>query len=97
MEEARAPMLWGDEQDMDLLAFYRDLIKLRRDHPALWRGQRQTVFLDAAAGTLAYLRADEEEQLLIALNASDERRTLKVAGLELLLTPWSGTVVPIPR
>jgi len=51
---ARAPMLWGDDQDTDLLACYRRLAALRRDRPAIRAGDRLTLHLDAAAGTYAY-------------------------------------------
>jgi cyclomaltodextrinase / maltogenic alpha-amylase / neopullulanase len=30
LEESRLPMLWGDDQDSELLAFYKELIKSRR-------------------------------------------------------------------
>src|SRR5690606_21083861 len=68
-EESRAPMRWGDEQDQELHSYYQWLIRLRREHPALWRGRRDTVHLDAGAGTLAYTRIDERERLLVILNA----------------------------
>ncbi|MEP0764359.1 MAG: hypothetical protein HRF48_16625, partial [Chloroflexota bacterium] len=29
LASSREPMLWGDRQDADLLAFYRDLIRRR--------------------------------------------------------------------
>ncbi|MDT8304645.1 MAG: alpha-amylase family glycosyl hydrolase [Anaerolineae bacterium] len=95
-EEARAPMLWGDDQDTKLHDFYHWLVHFRRDHPVLWRGKRRTLHVDAGDGILAYTREDDHERLLIALNAGDEPRTLQVAGLTISLDAWSGTVQPLP-
>jgi glycosidase len=92
MAEARLPMVWGDDQDADLLAFYRWIIRLRSQHRALWRGQRRTVHLDVAAGTYAYTRADDSEVITVCLNLSDERRIVTVAGHRFDLSPWSGDV-----
>ncbi|HVH51433.1 MAG TPA: alpha-amylase family glycosyl hydrolase [Gaiellaceae bacterium] len=49
--QARLPMLWGDEQDLGLLAFFRDLAALRRELP---RERRVTVL--AGGPQLAYAR-----------------------------------------
>lgn len=92
MEEARMPMVWGDEQDADLRGFYKELIHLRRAHPALWRGTRETVHVDERSGTYAYTRSDERETILVALNAGDEERQFTAAGESFHLAPWSGDV-----
>jgi cyclomaltodextrinase len=93
MEESRQPMLWEQEQDKELHAYYRWLIHLRRQHPALWHGRRQTVHLDASANTYAYTRSDGRETLLVALNLSDAERTIEAAGRILTLPAWGGEVV----
>jgi cyclomaltodextrinase / maltogenic alpha-amylase / neopullulanase len=95
-EEARMPMRWGEEQDAELRAYYHWLIHFRRDHPVLWRGTRRTDHVDAARGTLAYIREDSQERLLITLNASDEARTVQAAGITVSLEAWSGTVQLLP-
>jgi glycosidase len=87
-------MRWGDDQDQELHSYYQWLVKLRRDHPVLWRGQRDTVYLDALAGVLAYTRTDEREKLVVVLNASDEPRVMEIGGRTVTLQPWSGTVDP---
>ena len=46
---ARLPMLWGDDQDADVLAFYRSLVELRRSLPD---APRRSLHADAA--TFAY-------------------------------------------
>lgn len=92
MPEARLPMLWGEDQDQDLKAAYRWLINLRRQHAALRRGERHTLHLDPAGGTYAYLRRDENESIIIALNTSEQERCLRVEGHEFVLPPVSGDV-----
>ena len=79
MEECRQPMLWGEEQDAGLSSWFWYLSHLRRDHPVLWRGGRETLHLDSAAGTYAYVREDGGEALMVGLNLSDEPREFKVA------------------
>jgi cyclomaltodextrinase / maltogenic alpha-amylase / neopullulanase len=99
MEECRQPMLWGEEQDMELLDFYRWLICLRRDHPALWHGVRRTLHADKMTGTLAYVRYNESEAILVGLNASDEAQTIELdwprngRPKRIELAPWSGTII----
>jgi glycosidase len=66
-EESRLPMSWGADQDRDLLAFYRDLVRLRSEHVRLWRGVRQTVAL-ADPGFYAYRCADGADEAVVALN-----------------------------
>ncbi len=101
MEECRQPMLWGDEQDTDLYANFWYLSHLRRNHPALWRGGRRTLFLDSATQTYAYAREDGHEALVVGLNMSDEPRTLVVPYVErgtkitFELPPWTGDVASV--
>ena len=52
-EEARLPMLWGDEQDKDLLTYFRRLGALRKQFPALTSGSREVVHLNVQNGTYA--------------------------------------------
>ncbi len=92
MAEARLPMVWGADQDLELLAFYRWLVHFRRQHPVLWQGQRRTVHLDAKQGTYAYQRFDSHEVVTVCLNLSDERRSIVAAGDAFELAPVSGDV-----
>ncbi len=69
-EEARLPMLWGQQQDEELLGFYRELCALRQREPALRRGTRQTVL--AEGKTLAYRRAEAGESLVSVFNLSEQ-------------------------
>ncbi|MGB3713758.1 MAG: alpha-amylase family glycosyl hydrolase [Candidatus Promineifilaceae bacterium] len=92
MAEARLPMLWGDDQEDELLDFYRWLIHFRRQHPVLWRGSRHTVHLDEAAGTYAYVRSDGQESIIVAMNLSDNEKHFEAAGRDFDLAPWAGAV-----
>ncbi len=58
LEEARLPMLWNEQQDHALLAFYRDLIALRRQTTEVWLQPRKTVLVDDAGGIYAYRCGD---------------------------------------
>ncbi|HJS17098.1 MAG TPA: alpha-amylase family glycosyl hydrolase, partial [Anaerolineales bacterium] len=75
-EEARLPMLWGEDQDKDLLAFYKDLIKLRASKTALRRGTRQTIFSDG--NVLAYRRANGKQSLITVLNLLEQEMTVEL-------------------
>ncbi len=75
-EEARQPMLWGAEADHELVEFFRLLVSLHKSHPAIRRGARKVVHLDAKSGTYAYLRQLDDDILLAAFNLSDQMRML---------------------
>ena len=76
----RKPMLWEDLQPYDApeenfvmkdqLDFYRKSIALRNDHPALRTGSFQSLLTDDARDVWVFLRSDNSEQLIVALNAS---------------------------
>lgn len=83
-EEARHPMLWGSAQDSILLAYFKELIALRRRHPALHSGRFQTHHLDEAAQIWLVERCTGEDAVLIAVNLSHEAQVVKL--------PWSQAV-----
>ncbi|OLD46284.1 MAG: hypothetical protein AUI48_09425 [Chloroflexi bacterium 13_1_40CM_2_68_14] len=90
--EARLPMLWGGDQDEDLLAHFQRLGRMRRESPALRRGVRRTVFADREV--FAYERVMGDESVLIALNFSEQsqRRELPDVGIALELGPLGSLV-----
>ncbi len=98
MAEVRQPMLWGDDQDKDLLDYYRWLIHFRRQHPVLLDGKRQTLHVDKMAGTYVYARTNGAETILVALNLSDQLQNVivKTPGTgkkhHFALSAWSGDV-----
>ena len=63
---------WPVDQDPDatnLLNFYRRLIALRKDHPAMRNTQRDSLeILASENGLLSFLRKAGEDQVLIVLN-----------------------------
>ena len=77
-EEARLPMLWRDEQDKDLLTYFRRLGNMRKQFPVLASGRREVVHLNVQQGTYAYLRTVETNSVLIALNTSRRIQTIDV-------------------
>ena len=77
-EEARLPMLWGDEQDKDLLTYFQRLGALRKQFPLLASGKRAVVHLNVQNGTYAYLRTSETHSLLVALNIGRRSATIDI-------------------
>lgn len=77
-EEARLPMLWGDEQDKNLLAYFQRLGALRKQFPLLASGKRELVHLNVQNGTYAYLRTLETNSVLIALNTGRCSATIDI-------------------
>jgi len=59
-------MLWGKEQDAELLAHFRRLGRLRAASPALRRGSRRTLHADAKE--LVYERVLGDERIVVSLN-----------------------------
>ena len=64
--EARLPMLWGADQDGDLLAHFQRLGRLRAESPALRRGSRRTLSVDA--DSLVYERVLGDERVVVSLD-----------------------------
>ncbi len=60
-----------------LLSFYRRLIWYRKSSPALTEGRYRAV--DSPPDTFVYLREDESQRLLIALNFGVEGRTIELS------------------
>ena len=86
-------MPWGDDQDAILLAWYRQLVALRRATPGRWGGTRRTVHLDDDAGTYAVRIGDVAESAIVVLNLAAEPRRVVVpdrAGLQVALATDDG-------
>lgn len=83
---ARAPMLWGAQQDTELYEHYRRLLALRQSAPALRYGQTHTVPLQIITPITeqdqqqvgAYLRSLDGHYLLIILNNTDQELQLDI-------------------
>ncbi len=75
-EEARLPMLWGDDQNRELFDFYRALIAIRKNESALRHGARETVFVTDEV--LVYRRQDEAGSVVCAMNISEKTCDLEL-------------------
>ena len=78
LEEARLPMLWGMEQDSDLLDFYRDLIQFRKSNPILTSGMWELLY--ATSEVIAYSRSDGKQKVAIVLNPTSDRESIDLPG-----------------
>ncbi|BAS28813.1 glycoside hydrolase family 13 protein [Limnochorda pilosa] len=77
--ESRRPMVWDpDRWERELHQAYRRAIGLRREHPALRRGEVATFWVDAPAGGYLFGRRYEDERLAVALNNGFEELELDV-------------------
>jgi alpha-glucosidase len=71
-EMSRTPMPWGTQDEPDAaarLALYRDLIRLRREHPVLGTGGLRWVHVDDEG--LVFVRESEEETVLVLASRGD--------------------------
>ena len=76
--DARWPFPWHDEAlwDREMLDFFRRAIALRHAHGVLRRGRFDELY--AHGRQYAFLRHDDDEKLLVVLNAGDEAATISV-------------------
>ena len=68
------------QADLDLLAFYQRLTRLRQSQPALARGDLEFVLADDARQLLAYRRTLGEEQVLVVFNLAEEMQTVALSA-----------------
>ena len=68
-DEYRLPMIWNGNGDKDLFAFYKEVIYLRKENPALRRGSYKKILADDKL--FVFRRAYKDNIVTIALNASD--------------------------
>ncbi len=73
LEEARLPMPWGAEQDLELLGFFQALIALRQGYPCLRKEERQIWLLEDGQGLLGVRCGD------LALVFNNGERAAQVA------------------
>lgn len=73
--DSRRPMVWNPtEQDIHLLAFYRQLIQARQRYRPLQDGLFQPLVVDSRRDVYAYARRREESSILVVLNADDQEQ-----------------------
>jgi glycosidase len=76
-EESRLPMLWGGEQNTQLLDFYRQLIGFRKQSISLRRGSFGVVDCNEALVVLE--RRYEQEKIITIINLSNAEQTYSLA------------------
>ena len=81
----RGDMLWQPEEwNQELLVFYRQLIHLRRTLPALQRGTRTRLHVDASTQTYAYKRSlPNGDRVLVLFNLSEGTQTIPLPEVSL--------------
>ncbi len=76
--ECRRSFPWDESRwDRDLLAYLKACIALRKLHPALRHGDYQTIH--AAGDVYIFVRRDEREALIVAMNASTSTATVRAS------------------
>jgi glycosidase len=72
-------------EQQEIFSYVQNLLRVRREHPALSEGRQWNLFSDDSA--LVFLRESDEEKVLIVFNRSKEPRELRVPISE---TPAAG-------
>lgn len=74
----RAPIHWQSEDLPPVRDVYRDLIKLRKTHPAFRNGQVQWLPNAEPKSLVTYMRRDDKDEFLVAINFSTRPLAVKV-------------------
>jgi cyclomaltodextrinase / maltogenic alpha-amylase / neopullulanase len=99
----RKPMIWPDLPPNDdpaerideaHLAEYRSMIALRRELPALRRGGFRTITADDDANLWVFERTTVDQRVIVAINASNEPRELRIDAAELSGWRWRSAYDP---
>jgi len=76
--DCRRTMIWNkNQQNIDLLNFYKKIIKLRRESLALRRGNFKCLYQQG--GLYCFSRQLNEEKIVVALNNSDKNEEINIA------------------
>ncbi len=76
LEEARLPMPWGDQQDQELIEYYKALIALRKEQEVLRTGEWKLV--TAARDSFCYSRETIHSRLLCVFNLSENTQQIEI-------------------
>ena len=74
--------------DTALHGFYREVIALRRSHPALQKGSMR--FLSARDGAIAFVREADDEAVVVVINRSGEPSEITLEGASIPLNAGEG-------
>ena len=69
---------WAHAGTAGDFSFVQNLLRVRREHPALSEGRQWNLLSDESA--IVFLRESDEEKVLVAFNRSKSARELQVAG-----------------
>nr|WP_040951096.1 alpha-glycosidase [Gorillibacterium massiliense] len=87
--DSRRCMIWEKTaQDLDLLRFYQNIIRFRKDHPSLRSGKFRFLLGKAGSRTIAFERELNGERVVVAVNASDVSVTATVPLVEGVWSDW---------
>lgn len=76
--DCRRTMIWNkNQQNIDLLNFYKKIIKLRRENLALRRGNFKCLYQQG--GLYCFSRQLNEEKIVVALNNSDKNEEINIS------------------
>ncbi len=67
------PVFWGiGERRSNFLPFYKQLIALRKSHPALQQGETEWIRNSAPDRVISYVRRADREEFLVVINCSNQ-------------------------
>lgn len=66
---------WGNE-DLEMLNFHREMIRIHRDYPALKTGS--LIFMNREYGVIGYGRFDDQDKFFVLLQIGGEPREIEV-------------------
>ncbi len=81
--DCRGCMLWGDQQDKELLEYYKKLIRIRKEHSAIRKGDFRLIEANDELGTIGFARSDENEEIEVFItneSMADEPYSIKVVS-----------------
>lgn len=79
--EYRKPMVWNRDSEQSLYGYYQKWMNIRREHPALHRGNYRTILADDKNEVYVFSRQYDAERCVIVLNRSEEGRCVCVEPL----------------
>ena len=83
----------------NLIGKFKEWIALRREHPALRRGNYRTIYCNDVTGVYTFSRCYEEDRVLVVLNTGPDKVELTSAEIQELqeknieLSPYEGRLV----
>jgi len=82
--DCRRGMLWDEAQNKELLTFYKKLIGLRHEYESLRNGDYRLIDSFNRFNVLVFSRFNEEEEIKIIINASDDIQNNPLKGIDLI-------------